>query len=136
MWLRVSRSVERMILNSIFENGEFSMPQILLSNEARYKISVISFRCSFAEPLNSTKILCLRTNLVNQTPFNPHQIISIFTASRNVKHFTFNIPQKQTYQLGQLDLPQGGFMICEIGNWTDEIVIEKGALQIHLQTNQ
>ena len=123
-----------MILNSIFENGEFSMPQVLLSNEARYKISVLSLRCSFAEPLNSTKICCLRTNLVNQTAFNPHQIISIFSVSRSVKHFTFNIPQKQTYQLGELDLPRGGFMICEVGNWTEEIRIEKGALQLYLQT--
>ena len=124
-----------MIANLIFQNGEFSMPQILLSNEASFKLSVISFRCSFVTPMNSTKILCLRTTLVNQTAFNPHQIIAVFTASRRVKHLTFNIPQKQTYQLGEHDLPRGGFLLCEVGRWNEEVEIEKGVLQLYLQTN-
>ena len=124
-----------MILNSIFENGDFVLPQILLSSEERFKVSVISLRLSFVTPMDSTKILCLRTNLVNQTAFNPQQIIAVFTASRNVKHLTFNIPYKQSYKLGEHDLPRGGFMVCEVGNWNEEIALERGFLQLHLQTS-
>ena len=124
-----------MILNSIFENGDFVLPQILLSTEERFKVSVISLRLSFVTPMNSTKILCLRTNLVNQTAFNPQQIIAVFTASRNVKHLTINIPYKQPYKLGEHDLPRGGFMVCEVGNWNEEIALERGFLQLHLQTS-
>ena len=124
-----------MILNSIFENGDFVLPQILLSTEERFKVSVISLRLSFVTPMSSTKILCLRTNLVNQTAFNPQQIIAVFTASRNVKHLTFNIPYKQSYKLGEHDLPRGGFMVCEVGNWNEEIALERGFLQLHLQTS-
>ena len=124
-----------MILNSIFENGEFTLPQILLSSDASFKISVLSFRCSFVTPMNSTKFLCIRTNLVNQTPFNPQQIILFFTAGRRVKHLTLNIPYKQSYKLGEHDLPRGGFMLCEVGNWTEEIPLEKGVLQLYLQTS-
>ena len=124
-----------MILNSIFENGEFTLPQILLSRDASFKISVLSFRCTFVTPMNSTKFLCLRTNLVNQTSFNPQQIILFFTAGRRVKHLTFNIPNKQSYKLGEHDLPRGGFLLCEVGNWTEEILLEKGVLQLYLQTS-
>ena len=124
-----------MILNSIFQNGEFTMPQILLSREASFKISVLSFRCTFVTPMSSTKILCLRTTLVNQTAFNPHQIVAFFTVSRRVKHLTFNMPHKQTYKLGEHDLPRGGFMLCEVGRWNEEVEIEKGVLQLYLQTS-
>ena len=123
-----------MIANVIFENGEFTLPNLTLSNEARFSISVLSIRCSFETPMNATKFLCLRTNLVAENPFNPHQIIAVFTVSRHVKNFTFNLPHRQPYNLAQHDLPRGGFMICEIGRWNEEIAVEKGVLQLFLKT--
>ena len=124
-----------MIVNICHEDNGFYLPDILLSRDRRFKVSFISIRCSFENPMSATKFLCLRTNLVDQTEFNPHQIIAFFTVKRNVKYYTFNISARQPYKVKEHNLSNAGFMICEVGRWNEEVKCEKGVLQIFLQTS-
>ena len=123
-----------MIANIVFEDGEFIMPQVSMTRNMSFTIALISFRCSFETAMKTTKFLCLRTNLVKSQPFNPQQIIAFFTVSRNVKHFTFNVPNKQPYQLYEYNLTNGGFVLCEVGHWEEEYAIESCALQLYIGT--
>ena len=118
------------IANIVIEDGEFIMPEVSMVEHMRFTVSLISFRCTFERPIDSTKFLCLRTNLVRAQAFNPQQIIAFFTVSRNVKYFTFNAPHKQAYSLSEYNMTNGGFVLSEVGQWEEEIAIKSGALQL------
>ena len=118
------------IANIVIENGEFIMPEVSMIEQMKFTVALLSFRCTFERPMNSTKFLCLRTNLVRSQPFNPHQIIAFFTVGKNVKHFTFNVPNKQAYSLSEYRMSNADFLICEVGHWEEDYAIESGALQL------
>ena len=119
-----------MILN---EEGQFETPQIMFRNDVMFKIALVSFRCTFETPMNDTKFLCLRTNLVGETQLNPYQIIAFFTVNKRVKHFTFNAPTKQTYKLKENNLSEAIFQVYEVNRWDEEIAIDKSALQFYIE---
>ena len=123
-----------MIINMILnENGEFETPHVVFREQSTFKVALVSFRCTFREPINETKFLCLRTNLVDENALNPYQIIGFFTVNKRVKHFTFNMPNKQPYKLHHHNLAEGVFQVYEVNQWEDEIALEKSALQIYIE---
>ena len=125
-----------MILNiTLNEERKFYTPSILFTAESRMVISLISLRVKLHSPITESKFLCLRTNLIDATEANPHQILTFLTPRAGAAIFTHMVFQKQEYKLNNPNLSEGFFILSEVGVW-DEIELEKGALQIHIEKKE
>ena len=121
-----------MILNiTLNEERKFYTPSILYTTESRMVISLISLRVKLHSPITESKFLCLRTNLIDATEANPHQILTFLTPRAGAAIFTHMVFQKQEYKLNNYNLSEGFFILSEVGVW-DDIPLEKGALQIEI----
>ena len=125
-----------MILNiTLNEERKFYTPSILYTTESRMVISLISLRVKLHSPITESKFLCLRTNLIDATEANPHQILTFLTPRAGASIFTHMVFQKQEYKLNNRNLSEGFFILSEVGVW-DEIELDKGALQIHIEKKE
>ena len=121
-----------MIVNlTLNREQKFHTPSILLLSESRYVITLISIRALFRDPFQGTKIICLRTNLVDVTETNPHQILTFFTVSEGANLLSHNVFSKQEYKLNNRNLAEGFFILSEVGVW-DEIPLVDGAMQLYI----
>ena len=121
-----------MILNiTLNDERKFYTPSILLRSESRMVLSLISLRVKLQTAITESKFLCLRTNLIDATDANPHQVLTFLTPRAGAAIFTHMVFQKQEYKLNNRNLSEGFFILSEVGVW-DEIELDKGALQIHI----
>ena len=121
-----------MIMNiTLNEEGKFYTPSVLFRTQSRLVLALISLRVKLPTPITESKFLCLRTNLIDATDANPHQILTFLTPRAGASIFTHMVFQKQEYKLNNYNLSEGFFILSEVGVW-DDIPLEKGALQIEI----
>ena len=111
------------------ENRQLKTPAAMVTGDRTYGISVISFRCTLEEELEDYEILALQTNLLEESDFNPKQILTFITGRKKSKFITFVPPYPITLKLGTSNLTNGSFELIKF-NSGEILVMTNAAITI------
>ena len=115
------------------ENRQLRTPAAMVTGDRTYGISVISFRCTLEEELEDYEILALQSNLLEESDFNPKQILTFITGRKKSKFITFVPPYPITLKLGTSNLTNGSFELIKF-NSGEILVMTNAAITVKLRS--
>ena len=115
------------------ENRQLRTPAAMVTGDRTYGISVISFRCTLEEELEDYESLALQTNLLEESDFNPKQILTFITGRKKSKFITFVPPYPITLKLGTSNLTNGSFELKKF-NSGEILVMTNAAITVKIRS--
>ena len=115
------------------ENRQLKTPAAMVTGDRTYGMSVISFRCTLEEELEDYESLALQTNLLEESDFNPKQILTFITGRKKSKFITFVPPYPITLKLGTSNLTNGSFELKKF-NSGEILVMTNAAITVKIRS--